>query len=77
MFPPGIVPPGVRDPNETWVEEEEDGYDKPNAPAPLDWMDQFYHLNLPNMLECVQHAGEMIFVPTGTYYVYGVRSRIC
>jgi len=65
LFPPGCIPPGVRDPNETWVDEKEDGYDKPNAPAPLDWLSQYYNSSLPGMIECVQHAGELIFVPTG------------
>jgi hypothetical protein len=73
MFPPDVVPPGVSDPSKTWVDEKEDGTDEENALLPIEWVLKFYekHINDPNskMVECVQHAGEMIFVPTGWWHM--------
>jgi hypothetical protein len=53
MFPPGWTPPGVS--------RRGSDYD---APVPVKWFLDHYHDGLPGAVECMQHAGEVIWVPS-------------
>ena len=65
LYPPGHVPPGVEE------EVDSDGEKSYDAPEPMEYMlDEFPQIRSDERpIECIQEAGEMIFVPTGWWHM--------
>jgi len=63
LYPPGVIPPGVDNDSES----EEEDYD---APEPFVWLTENYPFldTSKKPFECVQQAGEIIFVPSGWWH---------
>lgn len=65
LYPPGHVPPGVEE------EVDSDGEKSYDAPEPMEYMlDEFPRIPSDQRpIECIQEAGETIFVPSGWWHM--------
>lgn len=67
LYPPGCVPPGVEQ------EQDSDGETSYDAPEPMKYMLNEYRPDRAaagvRPIECIQEAGEVIFVPSGWWHM--------